>query len=119
MVGLSMAERRAAQIRYLAKRLRAHGDLARRFELVLSVPGIGERTALAIVIRMPELGRVSRTVGSEGRMNTPAAGEGNWTWRYSRSDLRPEIAAELAKLMEMTDRDGYVAPKDSIAGAPD
>src|SRR5262249_54901658 len=31
-----------------------------RFDLVLSVPGIGERTALAIVIRMPELGRLSR-----------------------------------------------------------
>jgi transposase len=52
--------RRAAQIRDIAKRLRAHHDLAVRFDLVLSVPGIGERTALAIVIRMPELGRVSR-----------------------------------------------------------
>jgi transposase len=52
--------RRAAQIRYLAKRLRAHDDLARRLELVLSIPGIGERTALAIIIRMPELGRLSR-----------------------------------------------------------
>jgi transposase len=27
---------------------------------VLSIPGIGERTALALLIRMPELGRVSR-----------------------------------------------------------
>jgi transposase len=27
---------------------------------VLSVPGIGERTALALIIRMPELGRLSR-----------------------------------------------------------
>jgi transposase len=52
--------RRAAQIRSLAKRLRAHSDLARRFDLVLSIPGIGERTALAIVIRMPELGQISR-----------------------------------------------------------
>jgi transposase len=52
--------RRAAQIRSLAKRLRAHSDLARRFDLVLSIPGIGERTALALIIRMPELGRISR-----------------------------------------------------------
>jgi transposase len=52
--------RRAAQIRSLAKRLRAHSDLARRFDLVLSIPGIGERTALAIIIRMPELGQISR-----------------------------------------------------------
>jgi 4-alpha-glucanotransferase len=58
-------------------------------------------------------------LASEGRMNTPAAGHGNWTWRYSKDALRPEIAAGLAKLMEMTDRDGYVAPKDALAGAPE
>lgn len=52
--------RKAAQIRSLAKRLRAHSDLAKRFDLVLSIPGIGERTALALIIRMPELGLVSR-----------------------------------------------------------
>src|SRR5207302_7540048 len=52
--------RKAAQIRYIAKHLRAHSDLARRLDLVLSIPGIGERTALALIIRMPELGRVSR-----------------------------------------------------------
>lgn len=52
--------RRATQMRSLAKRLRAHSDLARRFDLVLSIPGIGERTALALIIRMPELGLISR-----------------------------------------------------------
>ena len=52
--------RKAAQMRSLAKRLRAHSDLARRFDLVLSIPGIGERTALALIIRMPELGLISR-----------------------------------------------------------
>jgi transposase len=52
--------RRLAQIRHLAKQIRSHRDLAVRFDLVLSIPGIGERTALALLIRMPELGRVSR-----------------------------------------------------------
>ena len=52
--------RRAAEMARIAKALRDHEDLARRLELVLSVPGIGERTALAIVVRMPELGRISR-----------------------------------------------------------
>ena len=52
--------RKAAQIRYLAKRLRTYGDLARRLDLVLSIPGIGERTALTLLIRMPELGQISR-----------------------------------------------------------
>ena len=55
-----LKERKVEQIRNLARRLRAHDDLARRFELVLSIPGIGERTALALLIRMPELGRISR-----------------------------------------------------------
>jgi transposase len=55
-----LKERKVEQIRNLARRLRAHDDLAKRLELVLSVPGIGERTALALIIRMPELGRISR-----------------------------------------------------------
>jgi transposase len=53
------ARRRAEMLR-IAKELQVHPDLARRLDLVLSVPGIGERTALALVIRMPELGRISR-----------------------------------------------------------
>jgi transposase len=52
--------RRSAEMRRIVKQLRVHDDLARRLDLVLSVPGIGERTALAIIIRMPELGRISR-----------------------------------------------------------
>jgi transposase len=52
--------RRAAELAHIVGLLRTHDDLARRLDLVLSVPGIGERTAVAIVVRMPELGRVSR-----------------------------------------------------------
>jgi transposase len=52
--------RRSAQILLIERQLRTHTDLGRRLDLVLSVPGIGKRTALALIIRMPELGRVSR-----------------------------------------------------------
>jgi transposase len=52
--------RRAAELARVVNILRQHDDLAGRLDLVLTVPGIGERTALAIVIRMPELGRLSR-----------------------------------------------------------
>ena len=52
--------RRSAELLRIVTQLRAHDDLARRLDLVLSVPGIGERTALALIIRMPELGRISR-----------------------------------------------------------
>jgi transposase len=56
--------RRVAQIRDIANRLRGHHDLAVRLDLVLSIPGIGERTALALIIRMPELGQISREEAS-------------------------------------------------------
>ena len=52
--------RRAAELARIVKGLRDHHDLARRLDLVLSVPGIGERTAIALIIRMPELGRITR-----------------------------------------------------------
>jgi len=52
--------RRSAELLRIVEGLRVHNDLARRLDLVLSVPGIGERTALSLIIRMPELGQVSR-----------------------------------------------------------
>ena len=55
-----LVKRRAVELQRLTAELRRHADLATRFELVLSIPGIGERTALALIVRMPELGRVSR-----------------------------------------------------------
>jgi 4-alpha-glucanotransferase len=58
-------------------------------------------------------------LGSEGRMNTPSAPEGNWTWRYRPDALHPDFATQLAALMEMSDRDGYEAPKEGEdAGKP-
>jgi 4-alpha-glucanotransferase len=56
-------------------------------------------------------------LGSEARMNTPAAGEGNWTWRYGADALHPDFAVKLKALMEMTDRDGWVAAKVAVDGA--
>jgi len=49
-----------AELRLLVKAVRAHKDLARKLFLLGSIQGVGERTALALVVRMPELGRLSR-----------------------------------------------------------
>lgn len=58
-------------------------------------------------------------LGSEARMNTPSAGAGNWTWRYGMHAIHPDHAAQLAALMEMTDRDGYEKPiEEEDAGKP-
>jgi 4-alpha-glucanotransferase len=51
-------------------------------------------------------------------MNIPAAGAGNWTWRYSLNALQPHIADSLTALMQMTDRDGYIAPPAEVAPSP-
>jgi transposase len=55
-----LKQRRANMIAKLLLLLRQHTDLATRLKLVLSVDGIGPRTAIALLIRMPELGRLSR-----------------------------------------------------------
>ena len=44
-------------------------------------------------------------LGSEARMNTPAVPAGNWSWRAPESCWTPELAARLADLAEVTDRD--------------
>jgi transposase len=46
--------------RRLLRAIRGHKDLAHRLELMLSVEGIGEPTALTLLIRMPELGSLTR-----------------------------------------------------------
>jgi 4-alpha-glucanotransferase len=44
-------------------------------------------------------------LGSEARMNTPAVAAGNWSWRAPEGCWKPELAARLAGLVEVTDRD--------------
>jgi len=51
---------RKSELKRLADALEAEADLNVRLKLILSVPGIGLRTALAILIRLPEIGTLSR-----------------------------------------------------------
>ena len=44
----------------LLAEIRREADLARRLDLLLSIPGIGQRTAVQLLVRMPELGAISR-----------------------------------------------------------
>ena len=48
-------------------------------------------------------------LGSEGRMNVPSRPQGNWSWRCPEDALSPELAAKLAALAAVTDRDGVAA----------
>ena len=55
-----LEKRRADELRRLIGELARHADIGARYDLVLSIPGIGPRTAVALVVRMPELGQVTR-----------------------------------------------------------
>jgi transposase len=48
------------RLKQLVAAIRQHPDLAERLDLILSVDGIALRTASAIVVRMPEIGQLSR-----------------------------------------------------------
>ena len=48
------------ELKALIAALRQHRDLSVRLDLIASVDGIGPKTAVAILIRMPEIGRVTR-----------------------------------------------------------
>jgi transposase len=48
------------ELKQLLVAIRAHRDLAERLDLIASVDGVGLRTAVAILVRMPEIGRVTR-----------------------------------------------------------
>jgi 4-alpha-glucanotransferase len=43
-------------------------------------------------------------LGSEARMNTPSLQGGNWRWRLNAGQLTGEVAAKLARLIELSDR---------------
>jgi transposase len=48
------------ELKALIAAIRQHRDLSARLDLIGSVDGIGPKTAVAILVRMPEIGRVSR-----------------------------------------------------------
>lgn len=55
-----LTAQRLDQIAALQARVEAEPDLARRLHLLQTIPAIGILTALAFVVRMPELGRMTR-----------------------------------------------------------
>ena len=44
-------------------------------------------------------------LGSEARMNTPAVAAGNWSWRAAGGSWTSKLAARLAAIADVTDRD--------------
>jgi len=55
-----LAKRERVEFKALLAAIRAHRDLATRLDLIYSVGGAGLPTAVAVLVRMPEIGQVSR-----------------------------------------------------------
>src|ERR1700730_6560556 len=55
-----LEKREKAELKALVASIRKHPDLAKRLALINSVHGIGLPTAVAILVRLPEIGRTTR-----------------------------------------------------------
>jgi len=55
-----LAKRQRTELKALAAAIRQYPDLAERLELIHSVGGAGMPTAVAILVRMPEIGQLTR-----------------------------------------------------------
>ena len=55
-----LAKRERAELKALVAAIRQYRDLAERLDLIYSVSGAGMPTAVAILVRMPEIGTLSR-----------------------------------------------------------
>ena len=55
-----LAKRARVELKALVAAIREHRDLAQRLDLIYSVSGAGMPTAVEILVRMPEIGQLSR-----------------------------------------------------------
>jgi 4-alpha-glucanotransferase len=69
---------------------------------------LSSRAALSMIPVQDVLG-----LGSEGRMNTPGARHGNWTWRLAPGQLTTEVAQ---RLREATERSGRLPGQSGSTG---
>ena len=56
----ALERRKLAEIALLTKTISADAAMKRKLELLVSIKGVGVRTALAMLVRMPELGAMTR-----------------------------------------------------------
>ena len=88
--------RREAELMRLAKAVEASGELARRLARVCSIKGIGLRTGLALVIRIPELGSMNRAeVAALSGLAPYDNDSGKKTGRRHISGGRPRLRTSL------------------------
>jgi transposase len=55
-----LEKREKVELKALIASIRRHPDLAKKLDLINSIDGVGLPTAVAILVRMPEIGRITR-----------------------------------------------------------
>lgn len=80
----------------LARRISADPQLACSFEILTSIPGIGERVATALITELPEIGRVDRkAIASLAGLAPHISQSGNAPPRAAISGGRPCVRTAL------------------------
>jgi 4-alpha-glucanotransferase len=93
----SAGERKAARV-YIGEPPHKDGKACPVWPLIRAVETSVAQLAIVPVQDLFEM-------GSEARMNKPAVAAGNWNWRAPEGRWTPELAARLAALVEVTDRE--------------
>lgn len=80
---LRQIERQLAALKKeIVARIKTDSDLGRRFDILVSIPGISDITAFALIIDMPELGNLDQgQVGSLAGLVPVTRQSGKWTGR--------------------------------------
>ena len=99
----SFKARARQELAALKKQVRAYPDLNRAFELLLSIPGIGDYSAIVLIIRLPELAhlepaQIASLVGVAPFNNDSATMRGSRSIAGGRKSIRnalyvPTLAA--------------------------
>ena len=92
------AAERMAVIAYLGPVPRRGERTSPVWPLIRAVEASVAQLAIVPVQDMLEL-------DSEGRMNTPAVPEGNWSWRVPEGTWTGELAVKMATIVDVTDRE--------------
>ena len=88
--------RRRKELRCLRAAVVMHADLARRLDLLVSIEGVGERTALCLLIRMPELGALTNAqAGALAGMAPITRQSGSWQGERRVEGGRARVAKAL------------------------
>jgi transposase len=94
---LRQIERQLAAIKAeLETRIKANPELARRFAILLSIPGIARVSASTLLIEIPELGAMDAKRAANLAGLAPVARQsGRWTGRASIRGGRPSLRQAL------------------------